>query len=162
VPESTLHAARNITDLFLKLEGFRGNTPKHDVRFATSDNYYLWYYWWGKAKAGWDVSEGISAHTPTWRGDGNNVALPRYRTFDAIAVICANEKFKGFADDSLLSYFASAVEQDGLEPFLLPYLASAGKRPSIRQDDAVKYLRIDSQPGFRNAMIAYRSISNHF
>lgn len=162
VPQSTLHAAKDITDLFLKLEGFRGNPPKHDVRFATSDNYYLWYYWWGKAKTGWDVSEGVSTHTPTWKGDGDNVALPRYRTFDAIAVICANAKFKGFVDDALLSYFASAVEKDGLEPFLLPYLESAGKRPSISQDAAVKYLRIDSQPGFRNAMIAYRSISNHF
>jgi len=161
VPRATLNAARDIADLFLKLEGFRGNPSKHDRRFAESDDYFLWYYWWGKAKAGWDGGEGISLHTPVWRGDGNNVALPRYRTFDAIAVLCANERFETFVDDSVLSYFASAVERSGLELFLLPYLAGADKRPPISQSQAIKNLRVDSQPGYRNAMIAYRVISNH-
>ena len=161
LPQETLHSARDIANLFLKLEGFRDNPPKHDRRFAASDDYFLWYYWWGKAKAGWDGSEGISTHTPTWRGDGNNVALPRYRTFDAIAVLCAKEKDKAFVDDALLSYFASAVERDGLELFILPYLAGTDRRPSIRQAQAIKYLRVDSQPCFRNAMIAYRVISNN-
>ena len=59
MPGETLNAARDIADLFLKLEGFRGNPPKHDRRFAASDDYFLWYYWWGKAKTGWDGSEGI-------------------------------------------------------------------------------------------------------
>ena len=161
VPQEALHAARDIADLFLKSEGFRGNPPKHDRRFEASGDYFLWYYWWGKAKTGWDGSEGISLHTPTWRGDGSNVALPRYRTFDAIAVLCTKEKFKTFVDDSVLSYFASAVERGRLELFLLPYLAGTDRSPPISQSQAIEYLRVDSQPGFRNAMIAYRVISNH-
>jgi hypothetical protein len=161
VPEKTLNAARDIADLFLKLEGFRRNPPKHDRRFAESDDYFLWYYWWGKAKTGWDRSEDISVHTPSWRGDGNNVAFPRYRTFDAIAVLCANKKYRAFVDDALLFYFSLAVEVGGLELFLLPYLADTDKRPTIRQSQAIKNLRVDSQPGYRNAMIAYRVISNN-
>jgi len=98
-------------------------------------------------------------HTPTWKGDGDNIALPRYRTFDAIAVLCAHTQYKPFIDSSLLSYFTSAVEQDGLELFLLPYLAGAEKRPQIRRADAIRYLRVDSQPDYRNAMLAYRCLS---
>jgi hypothetical protein len=89
------------------------------------------------------------------------VALPRYRTFDAIAVLCAKEKFKTFVDDSVLSYFASAVERGGLELFLLPYLSGTDKKPPISQSQAIKNLRVDSQPGYRNAMIAYRVISSN-
>jgi hypothetical protein len=162
VPQERLNAATDIADLFLKLEGFRGNPPKHDRSFAESNDYFLWYYWWGKAKAGWDSRQGISINTPTWRGDGKNVALPRYRTFDAIAVLCAEKRYKDFVDDSLLSYFADAVERDGLELFLLPYLAAFEKRPFIRKSQAIKCLRIDSQPDFRNSMIAYRVVTNIF
>ncbi|OPY92781.1 MAG: hypothetical protein A4E73_00778 [Syntrophaceae bacterium PtaU1.Bin231] len=157
VPQETAEAARGIADFFLTLEGFRGNPPKHDRRFEASEDYFRWYYWWGKAKTGWDSREGVSANTPTWRGDGENIALPRYRTFDAIAVLCAHA-YKPFVDPSLLSYFTSAVEGDGLELFLLPYLASAEKRPSICRALAIRYLRVDSQPDYRNAMLAYRSL----
>ena len=34
-----------------------------------------------------------------------------------------NERFEKFVDDSMLSYFSSAVEGYGLELFLSPYLA---------------------------------------
>ncbi|MBK7551993.1 MAG: hypothetical protein IPI61_10160 [Syntrophaceae bacterium] len=117
VPRETGQAARGIADFFLTLEGFRSNPPKHDRRFAASEDYFRWYYWWGKAKSGWDSRDGVSVNTPIWKGDGDNIALPRYRTFDAIAVLCAHTQDKPFVDDSLLFYFASAVERDGLELF---------------------------------------------
>jgi hypothetical protein len=159
LPQETIEAARGIAEFFLTLEGFRGNPPKHDRQFESSENYFRWYYWWGKAKTGWDSREGVSVHTPTWRGDGDNIALPRYRTFDAIAVLCAHAQYKPFVDPSLLSYFAFAVERDGLELFVLPYLAGAEKRPLIRRAHAVRYLRVDSQPDWRNAMLAYRLLN---
>jgi len=159
VPRETGQAARGIADFFLTLEGFRSNPPKHDRRFAASEDYFRWYYWWGKAKSGWDSRDGVSVNTPIWKGDGDNIALPRYRTFDAIAVLCAHTQYKPFIDSSLLSYFTSAVEQDGLELFLLPYLAGAEKRPLIRRAHAIRYLRVDSQPDYRNAMLAYRCLS---
>ncbi len=152
-------AAFDISSQVLDLEGFRSFIPKHSQWFSNSSAYYQWHYWWGQAKVGWTEEDGISMNTPVWQGDGDNIALPVYRTFDAITMLIAGKQFENFLPVGILEYFNDGVEKGELEPFLIPYLESYGKTPDINQEIISKNLRIASQPDFRNAVWAYHYLS---
>jgi hypothetical protein len=159
----TTNAARDIAELVLDREGFRDLAPRHQSAARNADGAYHWLYWWGPAKDGWTKGDGVSVNTPDWQGDGENVALARYRTFDAIAVLCAARRFPGvIADDALLDYFTRAVEEDGLEPFLIPYLRMHKRYPKLNETTVVYHLRVDSQPDWRNAVWSYRLLGQQF
>lgn len=149
----------DISSQVLDLEGFRSFIPKHSHWFANSSEYYQWYYWWGQAKEGWSEADNVSINTPTWQGDGNNIALPVYRTFDAITILIAGKQFNNFLPAGILEYFRDGVEKGELELFLIPYLEQYGKLPDITQALAIKNLRTASQPDMRNAVWAYHYLS---
>jgi hypothetical protein len=146
----------DISSQVLDLEGFRRFIPKHSHWFAKSSGYYRWYYWWGPAKEGWAETDNISVNTPSWRGDGDNIALPVYRTFDAITILIAGGHFDNFLPTGILEYFRNGVEKGELELFIIPYLEQYGKTPNIDEELAIKNLRSASQPDMRNAVWAYR------
>lgn len=151
--ERTREAAIQISRQVLDEEGFVGNNPRHmrpSWLAPKPELYYSWYYWWGPAKAGWTKETGISANTPEWKGDGDNIAMARYRTFDAIAALVSGTKQPDVVDHGLLLYFDEAVERGGLEPFLTPYLMKYGLAPKMTRKVALQYARADSQPDFRN------------
>ncbi|MBE7434427.1 MAG: hypothetical protein HS100_10955 [Anaerolineales bacterium] len=149
----------DISSQVLDLEGFRRVIPKHSHWFAKSSGYYQWYYWWGPAKEGWAEADDISVNTPSWRGDGDNIALPVYRTFDAITILIAGKHFNNFLPTGILEYFRNGIEKGELELFIIPYLEQYGKIPNIDQGLAIKNLRSASQPDMRNAVWAYRYLS---
>lgn len=155
-PPKTRQAVMDIPQQVLDLEGFSGFPAKHGVWNSKSPEYFEWYYWWGWGKAGWKKSDAISVNTPHWAGDGNNVAIPVYRTFDAMAVLIAGEHSPGILPGGIVEYYRRGVEMDGLELFLSPYLARYGKMPEVSSELAGKYLRFAGQPDLRDSLWAYR------
>jgi len=155
LPEDIRQAVFDISSQVLDFEGFRAPIPKNSYWYANSSGYYEWFYWWGQAKEGWTEAELVSTNTPSWIGDGNNVALPVYRTFDAISILIAGKHFYNFLPTGVLEYFREGVENGKLELFLIPYLEQYGKTPNVSQELAVKYLRLASQPDLRNAVWSY-------
>jgi hypothetical protein len=153
----TLQATKDISQQVLDYEGFRDFIPKNSLFNSKDPLYYQWYYWWGIAKDGWVKEQNISTNTPTWRGDGDNIARPVYRSFDAIAILVGGKHFN-FISSDLLNYFVKAVEDDGLEMFIIPYLDLYNKKPEISRNLAIKYIRVDEQPDFRNSFWAYKSL----
>lgn len=155
-PPKVRQAVVDIPQQVLDLEGFSGFPPKHDNWNSTSPGYFEWYYWWGWGKAGWKEEDGISVNTPSWKGDGNNVAIPVYRTFDAMAVLIAGEYSPDILPNGIVEYYRRGVEMDELELFLSPYLARYGKTPEVSAELAGKYLRFAGQPDLRDSLWAYR------
>lgn len=155
-PPKTRQAVMDIPRQVLDLEGFSKFPPKHGNWNSDSPEYFEWYYWWGWGKEGWKKSDAISVNTPTWVGDGDNVAIPVYRTFDAMAVLIAGEHSPAMLPDGIVEYYRRGVEMDGLELFLSPYLARYGKPPEVSAELAGKYLRFAGQPDLRDSLWAYR------
>lgn len=125
-----------------------------------SDNYY-WNYWWGIAKTGWKLSDSISFNTPSWQGDGERVAIARYRTFDAIAVMALAYVDSSKSYSNYLNYFTKALYDGGIELFALPYLLKSKQSVDFRKMDnkvIVNALKFDSQPSLRNSLIAWKLI----
>ncbi len=149
----------DISSQVLDLEGFRSFIPKHSQWFANSVEYHHWHYWWGQAKVGWSEADDISINTPVWHGDGDNIALPVYRTFDAITILIAGRQFDNFLPVGFVEYINDGVEKGELELFLIPYLERYGKTPDINQELISKTLRMSSQPDMRNAVWAYYYLS---
>lgn len=143
--------ATDVAELVLDLEGFRDEPPRQAQRPEDCH----WLYWYGPAKTGWSPEDGISVNTPDWYGDGANVALARYRTFDAIAICCLAARFPGLVEGDVLDHLARGVENEGLEPFLVPYLRRVGRDPRIDWSTASYHLRVDRQTDWRNAVWAY-------
>ncbi|MHC1783125.1 MAG: hypothetical protein AB9891_10295 [Anaerolineaceae bacterium] len=156
----TRQATKDISKQVLDYEGFRSFVPKNSPLNENDPMHYLWYYWWGDAKNGWNAQQNISVNTPDWRGDGNNIARPVYRSFDAIAILIGGEQF-GFVNSQLADYFKNAVENDGLEMFIIPYLSIYNKIPEMNVDIIKKYIRVDEQPDFRNSFWAYKALYKH-
>jgi hypothetical protein len=128
-------------------------------RVEKNSNNYYWNYWWGIAKTGWKLSDSISVNTPSWQGDGERVALARYRTFDAIAVMALANGDTAKSYSNYLNYFTQAVYVGGLELFALPYLLKSKQSIDFKKlDDKVlnNALKFDSQPSLRNTLIAWR------
>lgn len=150
-------AAIQIAAQVFEYEGFTTAGARHLVprwNSASPERYYSWLYWWGPAKAGWGTDAGRSVNSPSWQGEPDNIALARYRTFDAIALLMAREAQPAAAPLPLLLYLKEAVESDGLELFLSPYLRAIGLKPHVSGSLGASYVRADSQPDFRNAFLA--------
>ena len=155
IPAEVLYACKDISTQVLDYEGFRDEPPKYDPANSHSPNYYLWHYWWGQARVGWDASYNISTNTPTWAGDGDTYAIPVYRTFDAISMLIAEEVYGNILNYDILQYFKNALEDDNLELFLTPYLRQHGLDPSPGEEIIQKYIRPDCQSDWRNSVWSY-------
>lgn len=155
LPENVQKAVLDISSQVLDYEGFRNFIPKHSIWYSSSPEYFEWFYWWGLPKIGWIEMEDVSQNTPNWHGDGDNVAAPVYRTFDAIAILTAGEFQESILPKGIIKYFVLGLEKDGLELFLTPYLARYNEKPEISWEVASKNLRVECQSDFRNAVWAY-------
>lgn len=98
-------------------------------------------------------------HSPEFAGDQDSVALARYRTFDAIAVLVAMREGSAPRDAALVRFFRRGVENGELELFLLPYLEALGEKPNLTAVPLAKILRFDSQPDLRNAVAAFTHLA---
>jgi hypothetical protein len=116
---------------------------------------WQWNYWWGWAKEGWSPADSISVNTPSWHGDGESYALPRYRTFDAIAVLVADRYRPGTIDPIVLEYLEEALAHGGVEPFALPYYPDPQVRSRLSWATLIQYARFDQQPDLRNAFLVH-------
>ncbi|MBV6450550.1 MAG: hypothetical protein MHPDNHAH_01274 [Anaerolineales bacterium] len=161
LPENVQQAVMDISTQVLEYEGFLDLIPKNSNWYSNSTGYFEWHYWWGQARAGWSETDHVSQNTPAWSGDGDNIALPVYRTFDAIAILVAGEHGAQILPAGIVEYFRKGVEEDGLELFLSSYLARYGNVPEVSPELAGKYLRFANQPDLRNAIWSYQYLYEH-
>src|SRR5690606_38544458 len=149
--EPAITTARDVIRLLKEEEGLTGPRLKARLAKASSVDAYEWRDWWGGARDGWTIQDGVSHHTTAVAVDKDSVALARYRTFDAAAILVAMaEKTLPF-DADLVAFLAKGVEIGELELFLVPYLEQVGAVPRLSRARLLENLRFDSQPDIRNS-----------
>lgn len=126
-------------------------------RYRNNKEDFYWNYWWGIAKNGWTIKDNISLNTPNWAGDGESVALARYRTFDAISIL-GLKYVKQKNSVELISYLKKATHKGALELFIIPYFIKTNNKFStdkISPHIILHNHKFDSQPSLRNSLIAW-------
>jgi hypothetical protein len=161
-PQPSVRIARDAVQILLEEEALTGEGLNKRIAAEPSPKAYHWRYWWGKARSGWKPADGVSIHSPEFAGDQDSVALARYRTFDAIAVLVAMREGLVPRDAALVRLFRRAVENGELELFLLPHLEALGEKPSLSAAALARTLRFDSQPDLRNAVAAFTHLAARF
>lgn len=150
-----LTECEDIARLVSYLEGFRDKPSCYDRWDDDDGTAYRWGYWWGNAKTGWPATSGISKNTPEWKGNGDNAALARYRTFDSIAMLEVAKHRPRKGDDVMRDFLFKGVGRNEIEPFLAPFFDGvADAMPMLPRQLAASHARVCSQPDWRNEVWA--------
>jgi hypothetical protein len=119
---------------------------------------YKWHYAWGQGFEGWSEKDKISVNRPKY-GGWQWIALPRYRTYDALAVLEIRRIYQRSSTQLLINYFKRGVEKGALEPFLDRGLRNHNASIELNKDIAVRYIRPHATPDFRNLFWAYNAFA---